>query len=99
MDLRRATDFRKDDRLAIIVRGDATKLVIRLLPIGADPNTSAGVATVAEVPQDGRVEIVLRNDHRSVIQVSAHGGLNPWGEYYLGERNGCSIIDYVERMD
>ncbi len=100
IDLDKITDFKKGDRLKITVGGTAKKILIRFLPKGADPNDPTGIDDGPRQVPDSRVlEVTLESDHTGIMQISAHGGQNPFGIYSLGEDNGLASLVNIERID
>src|ERR1019366_3360778 len=92
-DLPSPTNFSKGEHLKLTVGGTADKIVVRLLQQGVPPDTSAGVIPgVVAVPKARIVEVTIPNDRKQIIQISVHGGPNPWGQYPLGGRNGPATI-------
>jgi hypothetical protein len=94
--LNSATNFSKGDHLKLVVGGSANKIVVRLLAKGAAPETSAGAVGAFDVPKDHVVDVVIPDDRKDVIQISVHGGANPWGEFPLGDGNGAATIKSAE---
>lgn len=90
--LTQPVDFKEGDRLRIQLGGKAKRVVVRLLPKGEAPETSVGAIGIFEVPQNRIVEVTLTEERPQVIQVSVHGGPNPWGDFELGEDNGAATI-------
>jgi hypothetical protein len=91
-------DFAKGDHLKLLVGGSATKVIVRLLPKGGSPDSTVGiVGGPVDVPKSRVVEIVLPNDRPQVIQISVHGGPNPWGKFSIGGGNGPATIESAER--
>jgi hypothetical protein len=99
LDLAPPVDFAKGDRLKLFIGGSATKVVVRLLPRGAPPDTSVGIiADVIDVPRSRIVEITIPEYRKQVVQISVHGGPNPWGRFPLGGGNGPATIESAERL-
>ena len=97
--LARVTDFKQGDKLRLRIGGSATKIVIRFLAAGIDSNTPSGIdGDIIEVPQSRNVEIILKEDHKNVEQISVHGGPNPWGLFPLGAQNGPAMLLSAERI-
>ena len=94
--LKSTTNFSKGDHLKLVVGGPANKIVVRLLANGAAPETSAGAIGAFDVPKDHVVDVVIPEDRKDVIQISVHGGANPWGEFPLGDGNGAVTIKSAE---
>jgi len=93
LDLAAPTDFLKGDRIRLKIGGSASKILVRLLPKGQDPGTSIGlIGGTITVPEDRIVEVTLKYDRREIIQVSVHGGPNPWNRP-LGGGNGPATIE------
>ena len=97
LDLATPTDFRKGDRLRLKIGGTADKIVVRLLPKGNSPDSPVGVIGGAiTVPPNRIVEVSLKSDKKGIIQISVHGGPNPWGRYPLGRGNGAAALKVAE---
>ena len=96
VDLNKAMDFHNGDSLIVIVGGTADRIVLRLLSEGKDPNSPNGVVgRIHQVNANGEVHDGLSRDFHNVIQISVHGGENPWGVYPLGTGNGAAFIQKV----
>lgn len=94
LDLATVTDFAKDDVLRLQIGGTASKVLVRLLPEGKFPDSSVGIIGGAvTVPENRIVEVVLDNDRKNIIQISVHGGPNPWGIFPLGGGNGPATLE------
>ena len=99
LDLAPPVDFAKGEHLKLFIGGSADRIIIRLLPRGASPDTSAGIiAGVVNVPKSRIVEITLRENRKQIVQISVHGGPNPWGKFPLGGGNGPATIESAERV-
>lgn len=99
MDLEVTTSFKRGEQLRIRVGGTAHTVLVRLLEEGADPNDPVGLDGGAiRVPEDRVVQLVLEQDHDDVVQISVHGGPNPWNLYPLGGDNGPATILSVQRV-
>jgi hypothetical protein len=99
LDLSAPTDLKKGERLRIVVGGTATLVLVRLLRKVDDSNGTGGLVSGAvPVPENRTVEITLPSDLAGVIQVSVHGGPNPWGRFRLGVGNGPASLESVDRM-
>ncbi|MGA2902749.1 MAG: hypothetical protein ABSD98_02885 [Candidatus Korobacteraceae bacterium] len=99
LDLGPPVDFTKGDRLKLLIGGTATKVVVRLLPKGASPDMSVGIVLgVIDVPRSRIVEITIPEERKQVVQISVHGGPNPWGRFPLGGGNGPATIESAERL-
>jgi len=97
LDLKSSKDFKKGDTLRIKVGGTAKKILVRLLARGEDPNLPVGILGAArEVPGNRTVEVKLDSDYKDIVQISVHGGPNPWGQFPLGGGNGPATIESVE---
>lgn len=93
LDLTSPIDFKKGDCLKLIVGGSAAKVLVRLLPKGSEPESMHGViAQVISLPNDRIIEIVLKKDFPQVVQISVHGGSNPWDNFPLGAGNGPATL-------
>ncbi|MCK5140143.1 MAG: hypothetical protein KAQ85_09905 [Thermodesulfovibrionia bacterium] len=100
LDLSEKKNFKKGDKFKLEIGGKAKKIVVRLLPKGVDQNSSSGIdGGVVKVPKNRIVKIKLKENHRNVVQISVHGGSNPWGLFPLGEKNGSAILLSAERTD
>ncbi len=96
LDLTTPTDFLNGDRVRITVGGSATKVLVRLLSKGQSPDTSAGrIGGTITVPEDRIIEVTLKYDRKEIIQVSVHGGPNPWN-IPLGGGNGPATLEEAE---
>ena len=99
IDLDPPIDFAKGERLKIAMGGNATRILVRLLPKGVSPETSEGIiGGVIKVPRSRVVEIKLAESRKQIVQISVHGGPSPWGKFQLGENNEPATIDSVERL-
>lgn len=99
MNLAPPVDFTKGDRLRLRIGGTAQRIVIRLLPRGSSPDTPVGVTGgPVDVPKTRVVEIMLTQDHKQIVQISVHGGPNPWDMFPLGGANGPAGLISVERV-
>lgn len=91
--------FKKGERLRLSIGGSAKRIIVRLLPKGADPNTTTGVIPTAfTVPSDRLLVLTVPYDAPATVQISVHGGQSPWGQYPLGAGNGPATISGVERL-
>ena len=98
LDLAPPVDFAKGERLKLLIGGSAKKVLVRLLPQGAPPDTTAGlIGGAITVSQSRVVEIKLPEDRKQVVQISVHGGPNPWKQFPLGGGNGPATIVSVDR--
>lgn len=97
IDLDRPTNFKSGDKLRLTIGGTATKIKVRLLPKGRSSDTTAGMlpGTIA-VPDARIVEMEIQGDRPQVVQISVHGGTNPWGKFPLGGDNGPATIESAE---
>ena len=99
LELDALTDLRRGETLRLALDGTARKVVVRFLSRADDPNSPNGVDGGAlDVSPSGVVELTLKRDHLATRQVSAHGGVNPWGLYRLGGGNGPVVLLSVERV-
>ena len=98
IDLQQPVDFVKGDRLRLVVAGSATKVIVRLLPKDKPRDGIEGLmGGPVEVPKTRIVEVVLREDRLQVVQISVHGGPNPWGHFPM-PGNGPVALQSVERI-
>jgi len=97
LDLETPTDFEKGDVLRLSIGGKAQKVLVRLLPQGRPPDSSTGILRRAiPVPNNRVVEVTISSDRKDIIQISVHGGSNPWGKFSLGPDNGSATIESAE---
>lgn len=100
MDLSLPVDFRKGDKVRLAIGGNAEKVIVRFLPLGASPDATRGFeGGVLKVPESRVIELMLEKDHLRVVQISVHGGERPWGEYDLGGNNGPATLLQVELLE
>ena len=99
IDLDQMMDFQKGDHLRLRIGGTAKKAVVRFLEKGRDPSDPVGIDQIVTIPEDRIVEVELKNGYRNVIQISIHGGPNPWGLYPLGGGNGPATLISVEVLN
>ncbi len=93
LDLNKPLDFYSGDSLIVVVGGTAERIVLRLLSAGKDSNSPSGVVgRIHQVNNNGVIHVKLSRDYPNIIQVSVHGGENPWGVYPLGAGNGAAFI-------
>jgi len=98
IDLTKATNFQRGERLKITLRGSAENLVVRLLPSGAHPSSSDGiVGDVRKMPKSGVLQVQLPEGRRNIVQISVHGGQKAW-DISLGSKNGPVTLVGVERV-
>jgi hypothetical protein len=99
LDLANPLNLEKGETLRLTVAGSATKIVVRLHPKGADPDSTAGVVPVVlSVPMNRVVELIVPADSPNVVQISVHGGSNPWNQFLLGSGNGPATLLRAERV-
>jgi len=97
LDLDTPTDFVKGDRFRVKIVGTAAKILIRLLPKGIPPGLPQEIiGSAITVPESRIVEVSLDTDFKGIIQISVHGGPNPWGMYPLGANNGPAALAAAE---
>ncbi len=99
IDLDKIMDFKKGDHLRLKIGGKARKAIVRFLEEGKDPNDPVGIDQIVTIPENRIVEIELKNEYHHVIQISIHGGPNPWGLYPLGGGNGPATLVSVEFLN
>lgn len=91
--------FNQGERLRLAVGGSAKQIIVRLLPRGTDSNTTIGVyPTLLNVPENRFVEFTVPNNTSDIVQISVHGGPNPFGQYPINPGNGPATISGVERL-
>ena len=97
LDLDNPTDFKNKNKLRLTIGGTAKKIKVRLLPKGRSPDTTAGMLpAVFTVPDNRIVELKIQGERPQVVQISVHGGANPWGKYPLGGKNGPATLESAE---
>lgn len=97
LDLAMVTDFAAGDVLRLRIGGTASKILVRLLPEGKFPDSSVGIVDgPVTVPENRIVEVVLDRNWENIIQISVHGGPNPWGKFPLGGDNGPATLEAAE---
>lgn len=97
LDLATPLHLRTGDRLRLRIGGGASKVLVRLLPRGTSPDSSVGIiGGPIEVPEDKTVEVLLDTERQEIVQISVHGGPNPWGRFPLGAGNGPATIEAAE---
>ena len=95
LNLSTPTDFAEGTRLRVRVGGTAKKIFVRLLARGVSPSSSQGIVGGAfTVPENRVVEVRLDTDRKRIIQISVHGGPNPWNKS-LGANNGSATLEDV----
>jgi hypothetical protein len=95
-DFTQPTNFFKGDQLRLSVGGTATKVVVRFLDDPRRADSPEGVIGVFPVGPDRSVRITLDSDYKGILQVSTHGGPNPWNLYDLGGSNGAATLSAVQ---
>jgi hypothetical protein len=99
IDLVPVVDLRQGDKLKLTIGGTAKRIVVRLLAMGEDPSDPVGIVdTDVPVPQDRVVTVTLKEEHPRTVQISVHGGPNPWNKYSLGGGNGAATLQKAERL-
>lgn len=97
--LRPPVDFQKGERLKIQLGGTAEKVLVRLLPKGASPDSDVGIVGDAiSVPKSRVIEVTITEARKEIEQISVHGGPNPWGTFPLSPGNGPATIVSIERV-
>ena len=96
LDLEKAKDFKKGDKLRLTIGGGAKNIFVRLLPDIRRADAPVGiVGNATPVPPNRVIEVSLTQDHPGVQQISVHGGPHPWGRD-LGGGNGNATLEKVE---
>ena len=99
LDLATPMDLKSGQKLRLTVGGTARRIIVRLQPKGADPDSMSGVIPrVLSVPTDRVVELVIPADSPQIVQISVHGGTNPWNQFPLGSGNGSATLLRAELM-
>jgi hypothetical protein len=106
IDLFSMQNFKKGDNIRLTIGGSAQKILVRLLSAGQFPEQPVGIlpgkdpekgnAFVTKVPINRIVLVKLDSSYSNVIQISVHGGPNPWGQFPLGASNGPATIINAE---
>jgi hypothetical protein len=97
LDLATMSDFKQGVRLRLVVGGTAQKVLVRLLPQGESPDRPSGIAGTFDVATSRKVVVTLDGDFLNVVQISVHGGPNPFGMFPLPGGNGPAFVTEVER--
>jgi hypothetical protein len=97
IDLTPVVDFMHGEKLKLQIGGSAKKVVLRMLPAGANPNEPVGIVGTFAVPSGGVLIVTLDAEHPHTKQISVHGGPNPWGMYPLGGSNGAATLETAAR--
>ena len=99
LDLKEKANFKKGERIRILVGGTAKYVLVRLLPEGADPNGPAGIlGGVVQVPDSRLIELAVGEERTGVVQISVHGGPGPFG-MPVPENNGPARVLRIEHID
>jgi hypothetical protein len=99
LDLAAPTDFKQGETLKLTIGGTAKRVVVRLLVKGGDHDAPEGVvATGIAVPDNRILKLVLPSDFLQTVQISVHGGPNPFNQFPLGSGNGAATLVSVERF-
>lgn len=97
LNLTPATDFAKGDLFQLKIGGTSNKILVRLLAKGQSSDSSVGIIGDAiTVPKNRIVKIKLDSAQKGIIQISVHGGPNPWGKFPLGGANGPATLEAVK---
>jgi hypothetical protein len=99
IELDKMTDFKKGDKLKLHIGGTAEKILVRFVAKGEDPKGAAGIdGGIIKVPESRVVQVILESDHEHILQISVHGGSEPWRLYSLGAGNGPAKLVSAERV-
>lgn len=99
LDLAPPLNFERGEKLQIHVGGTAKRVVLRLLPSGGRAEDDVGVlGAPLDVPESRVLEVKMTETRTQIVQISIHGGPNPWGNYPLGPGNGPATIVSVKRV-
>jgi len=94
IDLASVRDFEKGETLELKIGGTAKTVVVRLLEKGKSPDSRDGIlGAPAPVPKSRVIRVPVKSTYRNIIQISVHGGPNPWGAYPLGTSNGPATLE------
>jgi hypothetical protein len=98
IDFAQPVDFAKGDRLRLVIGGTASKILVRMLEKGQSRDAAEGlVGGPIDVPKTRVIELVLGESRAQVVQISVHGGANPWGKFPM-PGNGPAALQSVERL-
>lgn len=97
LDLATMSDFKQGTRLRLVVGGTAQKIIARLLSQGDSPDRPTGIVGTFDVPSSRKVVVSLDGDFLNTVQISVHGGPNPFGMFPLPGGNGPAFVTEVER--
>jgi hypothetical protein len=98
IDFPKPVDFSRGERLRMVIGGSATKILIRMLSKGQSRDGSEGLlGGVVDVPKTRVVELALGENRAAVVQISVHGGPNPWGKFPM-PGNGPATLQTIERL-
>jgi hypothetical protein len=98
IDFAQPVDFAKGDRLRLVIGGTASKILVRMLAKGQSRDGSEGlVGGPVDVPKTRVIELVLGENRAQIVQISVHGGANPWGKFPM-PGNGPAALQSVERL-
>jgi hypothetical protein len=100
MKLQPPADFAGGQQLWLDVgqNGDTPvkQIYLRLLQRNQPPDADVGGIGTYAVPPQHVVRVPLSKDFHGIIQVSIHGGANPFGNHVLSPNNGCPTLEGVE---
>lgn len=98
IDFTQPVDFAKGDRLRLVIGGTASKILVRMLAKGQARDSSDGlVGGPIDVPKTRVIELMLGESRAQIVQISVHGGANPWGKFPM-PGNGPAALQSVERL-
>jgi hypothetical protein len=98
IDFPQPVDFSRGERLRMVIGGSATKILVRMLAKGQSGDSSDGlVGGVIDVPKTRVVELNLGENRAQIVQISVHGGPNPWGKFPM-PGNGPATLQAIERL-
>jgi len=100
LDLATPTTFHRGDKLRIEVGGTASRILVRLLPVGFSPDNPDLVVerNIAVPPKDRVITITLGADYRNISQISVHGNRVAFRQFLLGDGNGPATIVSVDHL-
>jgi len=97
LDIKPSISFKKGDTLILKLEGDAENVLVRLLPVGSQPESSDGIeGDVRKIPANRSLIVILQRDHPNVRQISVHAGKEAWGRP-LGGNNGSIRVISIDR--
>lgn len=98
LDLAKPINIKSGTCLRIEVGGSASKVLIRFLSEGENPDLPIGISGgIQSVPNTRVLMAQVTHDYSNVIQISIHGNPDPW-QFDLGTNNGPATLDSIEAV-